>query len=163
VRQLLATCSTPLGVTAVGTPLFVEVPVTAQEACSTPLGVTAVGTESFAPPGADSPGAQRLSASLRSALLSQRRIMACQICATPLGVPAVGTRCEADTPRAAGGAQRLSASLRSAPPRGPSWTWRPTGAQRLSASLRSAPLKCQTTRREQLISPPFTDSRSAVS
>ena len=107
--------------------------------CSTPFGITEVGTpctthkERPAPP-----GAQRLSASQRSARWkSMWRLMPGK-CSTPFGITEVGTTRASSASHARQCAQRLSASQRSAlSSRSESITSIPC-AQRLSASQRSA-------------------------
>ena len=131
--------------------------------CSTPLGITEVGTRARSATVRHCHGrAQRLSASLRlgtaapsgrfacmpavcstplgiTELVTTRRhsALTCATgCSTPLGITEVGTRSRYALARASGCAQRLSASLRLALER----VNRPRPvvlrAQRLSASLR---------------------------
>ena len=108
--------------------------------CSTPFGITAVGTDTSWNGISHRRRAQRLSASLRSARVETRSSMPVHVgCSTPFGITAVGT-----IPRTYSGvtfgysAQRLSASLRSAPCSCALGFASVRGAQRLSASLRSS-------------------------
>ena len=83
--------------------------------CSTPFGITEVGTERLEPGTPSIPGAQRLSASLRSAPRRTASLrMADWRCSTPFGITEVGTDGRVESIRRRRCAQRLSASLRSA-------------------------------------------------
>ena len=91
-------CSTPFGITEVGTCTAMRSNTAGPALCSTPFGITAVGTSRGRLSAMPRPSsAQRLSASLRSALRS------------PLSAAFDSSK----------GAQRLSASLRSARHAGP--------------------------------------------
>ena len=123
--------------------------------CSTPFGITEVGTSRSGSQGFPGDGAQRLSASQRSA----RAHLGPHVSAFPVlnafrhhrgrhRRPSVG---QAGWPSA----QRLSASQRSAHAGWPSSSSPTASAQRLSASQRSAPLLAEESRRARECSTPF--------
>ena len=136
----LGECSTPFGITEVGT--CVHHPIGADNRrCSTPFGITEVGTLVASASPSPPAGAQRLSASQRSAPArnrsgywrfqvlnafrhhrgrhSERRtpVRKTVMCSTPFGITEVGTIDDPLKNAEEAGAQRLSASQRSAPPR----------------------------------------------
>ena len=130
--------------------------------CSTPFGITEVGTRNPPPMPLLATCAQRLSASQRSALgpaggsfawpavlnafrhhrgrhtVTNAGFPTAMTCSTPFGITEVGTLLPPPKAWDAAGAQRLSASQRSAPAKSGLQFQAAACAQRLSASQRSA-------------------------
>ena len=107
-------CSTPFGITEVGTS-FRRVGVPRGRECSTPFGITEVGTRLRCEYLPSAFGAQRLSASQRSAPARRESPwFAWCACSTPFGITEVGTPLASRASARPSCAQRLSASQRSA-------------------------------------------------